>query len=134
MRFAREGASVAISDIGQDIATVPFGLSADQDLAETARLCEAEGARVLADRVDVRDLAQVQAFADRTLTEFGKIDALVANAGIFSFGRLSSRGGPSSPDARRQRQGRLARHPGGRPEHGRSVVTAGASSSARAPR
>src|SRR6478736_1848827 len=71
VRFAREGASVAISDIGQDIATVPFGLSADQDLAETARLCEAEGARVLADRVDVRDLAQVQAFADRTLTEFG---------------------------------------------------------------
>jgi SDR family mycofactocin-dependent oxidoreductase len=87
--FAREGADLAISDICAEIASVPYGLSSDSDLAETVQLCEAEGAKVISERVDVRDYDQVQRFADRTLSEFGKIDVLAANAGIFTFGTLT---------------------------------------------
>src|SRR5580765_7802056 len=72
--FAREGANVAICDICADIGTVPYDLGTESDLAETVRLCEAEGATVISDRVDVRDFNQVQAFADRALAQFGKID------------------------------------------------------------
>jgi SDR family mycofactocin-dependent oxidoreductase len=81
--FAREGADVAVSDICRDISTVPYELSADGDLAETVSLCESEGVKVLADHVDVRDFGQVEGFVGRVLGEFGKVDVLVANAGIF---------------------------------------------------
>ncbi len=47
--FAREGADLAVCDICEDVATVPYGLSRDDDLAETVRLCEAEGATVISD-------------------------------------------------------------------------------------
>ena len=87
--FAREGASLALSDICADIGSVPYGLGRDSDLAETVRLCEEAGARVLSARVDVRDYEQVSGFADRTLEAFGQIDVLVANAGIFTFGKLT---------------------------------------------
>jgi SDR family mycofactocin-dependent oxidoreductase len=89
VHFAREGADLAISDICSDVSTVPYGLSRSEDLAETRSLCEAEGAQVISERVDVRDYEQVAAFANRTLDEFGRIDVLVANAGIFTFGTLT---------------------------------------------
>ena len=81
--FADEGADVAICDICADVGTVPYELATESDLAETVRLCEAAGADVLADRVDVREFGQVQAFADRATERFAKVDVVVANAGIF---------------------------------------------------
>jgi NAD(P)-dependent dehydrogenase (short-subunit alcohol dehydrogenase family) len=83
VHFAREGAELAISDICHDIATVPYELSAENDLSETVKLCEAGGAKVISAVVDVRDYQQVERFANRALDEYGKIDILVANAGIF---------------------------------------------------
>src|SRR3954447_119321 len=74
--FAKEGADLAISDLCADVATVPYGLSRDSDLAETVRLCEAEGGKVIAEKVDVRDWDEVKAFADRALAELGKLDVL----------------------------------------------------------
>jgi len=89
VHFAREGANVAVCDICDDVSTVEYGLSRDDDLAETVRLCEAEGASVLSERVDVRDYEQVQAFADRVVQDFGKIDVAVANAGIFGASTIA---------------------------------------------
>jgi len=89
IHFAREGADLALSDLCADVATVPYGLSKEGDLAESVRLCEAEGANVISDRVDVRAYDQVEGFAKRALDEFGKVDALVANAGVFTFGALT---------------------------------------------
>lgn len=89
VHFAREGADVAISDICADVATVPYGLSSESDLAETVRLCEAEGARVVSAQVDVRNYDEVAGFAELAERELGRIDVLVANAGIFTFGALT---------------------------------------------
>src|SRR5882672_10654243 len=70
-RFAASGAKVAIWDH-------------DQPLAEkTAKEIGKEiGAEVTAFKVDVSDLAAVEATRDETLKTFGKIDILVNNAGI----------------------------------------------------
>jgi SDR family mycofactocin-dependent oxidoreductase len=87
--LAREGANIAICDIVEQIDTVPYGLSAPSDLEETKRLCEAEGAKVVAERADVRKYAEVKAFADKAIDEFGQIHILIPNAGIFTFGTLT---------------------------------------------
>ena len=87
--LAREGANIAICDIVEQIDTVPYGLSAPSDLDETKRLCEAEGATVVAERADVRKYAEVKAFADKAIDEFGQIHILIPNAGIFTFGTLT---------------------------------------------
>ena len=87
--FAREGANVAVCDVCEDVASVPYGLSGASDLEETARLCQAEGATVISERVDVRSFDQVKAFADRAIDELGQVHVLVPNAGIFSFGTLT---------------------------------------------
>lgn len=87
--FAREGASVAVSDICADIGTVHYGLGSEANLAETARLCEEEDVTVVSAPVDVRDFEAVDAFARDTVAELGKIDVLVSNAGIFTFSPLT---------------------------------------------
>ena len=82
--LAREGADIAVCDIDDGIASVPYELATAADLAETVRLVEALDRRCLGVRADVRDLAQMQAAAERTISELGHIDIVLANAGIAS--------------------------------------------------
>ncbi len=57
-----------------------------EDLAETVRLVEATGRKVLSREVDIRNLeAQQQVVADG-MEQFGRLDVVVANAGILSWG------------------------------------------------
>ncbi len=89
IRFAREGADVVAIDICGPVSdTITYPMPTSDDLAETARLVEAEGRKVLARAVDIRDLAaQKQVVAD-AVEQFGRLDILVANAGVLSWGRL----------------------------------------------
>ncbi|MUL77388.1 mycofactocin-coupled SDR family oxidoreductase [Mycolicibacterium sp. CBMA 226] len=89
VRFAREGADVVAIDICGPVSdTITYPMPTSEDLAETARLVEAEGRKVLAREVDIRDLAaQKQVVAD-AVEQFGRVDILVANAGVLSWGRL----------------------------------------------
>lgn len=80
--FAREGADVAALDICQQIDSVQYEMSTPDDLKETVRLVEALGRRVVPIEADVRDWDAVQAAVARTLEELGKIDVVIANAGI----------------------------------------------------
>jgi sorbitol-6-phosphate 2-dehydrogenase len=68
MRLAQEGCHIAVADLNGDKA------------AETAALITDR--RTLALKVDVTDEAQVEAMVNRTVQEFGRVDLLVANAGI----------------------------------------------------
>jgi NAD(P)-dependent dehydrogenase (short-subunit alcohol dehydrogenase family) len=52
------------------------------------RLIEAVGRRAVSGQVDVRSGEQQRAFVDRAVAELGKIDILVANAGIFASAAL----------------------------------------------
>jgi NAD(P)-dependent dehydrogenase (short-subunit alcohol dehydrogenase family) len=76
--FAKAGADVVVSARSSEQA--PSKLPGT--IEATAREVEAAGRRALAVATDVTDEAQVQALAERTLAEFGRVDILVNNAGI----------------------------------------------------
>ena len=78
VEFARAGADVVVSARSSEGA--PSKLPGT--IEETAREVEAAGRRAIAVPTDVTDEAQVQAMAQRTLDEFGRVDILVNNAGI----------------------------------------------------
>lgn len=83
LAFAREGAALGLIDVCRTMASTAYDGPNRSDLEETVRLCEAEGATALAEEVDVRDFAAVDAFAGRMTETYGKVDIVVANAGIF---------------------------------------------------
>ena len=93
--FAREGADVAICDIAAQLDTVPYPMGSRAELDETVKLVEDLDRRCVADVADVRDLDQLQEFAARTRAELGRIDFLLANAGIFSFGAVAEMDEPT---------------------------------------
>ncbi|KWX56562.1 mycofactocin-coupled SDR family oxidoreductase [Mycobacterium sp. NAZ190054] len=83
VRMAREGADVIAVDLAGPLPpSVPYDSATPQDLAETVRLVEATGRRILATAVDTRDLDGLRAAVDKGVAEFGRLDIIVANAGI----------------------------------------------------
>jgi len=85
LKCASEGADIVICDICQDISTVAYPLSSEADLNETAALVEAQRRKCVALTADVRDQAALDKVVAAGLEAFGKIDILIANAGIVDF-------------------------------------------------
>jgi SDR family mycofactocin-dependent oxidoreductase len=81
---AREGAEVIIVDIAEQMSTVPYPMARQDDLDETVKLIEAYDRRALAIKADVRSQQQLDQAVTRGIAEFGKIDILIANAGIWT--------------------------------------------------
>jgi 3-oxoacyl-[acyl-carrier protein] reductase len=54
-----------------------------EDAEEVARACERSGVGSLAVRADVSDVAQAAALVSEALARFGRLDVLVANAGVW---------------------------------------------------
>jgi NAD(P)-dependent dehydrogenase (short-subunit alcohol dehydrogenase family) len=73
LTFARAGADLALADI------LP------EDLAQASREIEGLGRRVLAERVDVSQSAEVGSFISRAAEAFGRIDVLVNNAAYIHY-------------------------------------------------
>jgi len=89
VRLAREGADVVVSDIcGPASDSIPYVAAGTDDLAETVRLIEAEGRKALSRVVDIRDDAAVRQLVADTVEQFGRLDIVIANAGVLSWGRL----------------------------------------------
>jgi SDR family mycofactocin-dependent oxidoreductase len=82
VKLAGEGADVIAVDICADFASTDYPGSTADDLAETGRLVESHGRRILVGRVDVRDGEAMRAVVAEGLREFGRLDIVVANAGI----------------------------------------------------
>lgn len=85
LAFAREGARLVLCDACRQYNTVPYALTQPEELASLASEIEQMGRPVLAEQVDVTDLAAMSALAERAQRELGPIDILVANAGLYSF-------------------------------------------------
>ena len=80
--FARQGADVAVLDRCENLGSIGYPLATVADLEETVRLVEKEGRRCVAVTADVRDAAQMQDAARAVAGELGRLDIVVANAGI----------------------------------------------------
>ncbi|MDE3206241.1 MAG: mycofactocin-coupled SDR family oxidoreductase [Acidobacteriota bacterium] len=87
VRLAAEGADIVGIDICRQLVKGYPG-STPEDLAETVALVEKQGGSMLALEADVRDFEEVRSSVTQGLERFGRLDAVVANAGIFSFGRM----------------------------------------------
>jgi short-subunit dehydrogenase len=75
------GRSLAV-ELGRGGASVGLLARRAETLSEIAREVEAAGGRALALPADVKDAGAVRAAADKLRERFGRVDVLVANAGI----------------------------------------------------
>jgi SDR family mycofactocin-dependent oxidoreductase len=82
IRLAADGADVIAVDLCEQIASVRYPLATADDLAATVKLVEDTGARIAARQGDVRDRASLSSALQAGLDEFGRLDIVVANAGI----------------------------------------------------
>ena len=87
IRLADEGADIIAVDICADVASVAYPMATADELAETAKLVEAAGARVVTFTVDVRDPEALTVPPPTARSELGKIDVAVANAGVCTIQR-----------------------------------------------
>lgn len=86
VRLAEEGADVILFDICADIEHNDYPMATTHDLEEATREVEKSGHRVVSAAVDVRDRAALEAALASAVAELGKLDVVVANAGICPLG------------------------------------------------
>jgi SDR family mycofactocin-dependent oxidoreductase len=82
VRLAQEGADIIAVDICQDIESNPYPMATPEDLKETQRLVEEQDRRIVALQADVRERSQLKQALDTGIAELGRLDIVVANAGI----------------------------------------------------
>jgi (+)-trans-carveol dehydrogenase len=88
VRLAQEGADIIAVDICKKIDTVDLiAASTPEDLAETADLVKGHNRRIYTAEVDVRDYDALKAAVDTGVGQLGKLDIIVANAGIGNGGQ-----------------------------------------------
>jgi SDR family mycofactocin-dependent oxidoreductase len=69
----------------EQVGSVGYPLATQADMDETVRLVEALDRRIVASKADVRDTAALKAAVDEGVTQLGRLDIVLANAGIASF-------------------------------------------------
>lgn len=85
VRLAQEGADIIAVDLLGTVGTVGYPLSTQEDMDETVRQVEALDRRIIASKADVRDSAALRAAVDEGVAQLGRLDIVLANAGIASF-------------------------------------------------
>ena len=83
VKLSSMGADIIAVDLCADIASVPYPLASADDLAQTVKLVQENGARIVAQPADVRDRDALKTALKAGVEELGgRLDIVVANAGI----------------------------------------------------
>jgi SDR family mycofactocin-dependent oxidoreductase len=85
VRLAAEGADIIAVDCPEKIPTIPYSLATQEELATTVAEVERLGRRIVAEEADVRDLAVLTRVVDRGVAQLGRLDIVLANAGVTSY-------------------------------------------------
>lgn len=85
VRLAEEGCRIIGMDLCRNVPTVPYPGATSADLKETARLIEGAGSECVLAEADVRELGALERVVADGVQAFGRLDIVVANAGIASF-------------------------------------------------
>lgn len=88
IRLAEEGADIIAIDVCASIPTVNYEGTTPDDLKATVHAVEGLGRRIESFQADTRDLEALQDAVDRGVEALGRLDVVVANAGICSYGLL----------------------------------------------
>jgi SDR family mycofactocin-dependent oxidoreductase len=86
VRLAQEGADIIAIDICRPVDNVVYPAATPADLAETVDLVKAQDRRIVTAEVDVRDYDALKAAVDSGVQQLGRLDIIVANAGIGNGG------------------------------------------------
>jgi SDR family mycofactocin-dependent oxidoreductase len=86
LRLAQEGADIIAVDIAGPVPSIQmYPPATEDDLAETVRQVEALDRRIVATKADVRDTAALKAAVDEGVAQLGRLDIVLANAGVFEI-------------------------------------------------
>ncbi|MFZ0230402.1 MAG: SDR family NAD(P)-dependent oxidoreductase, partial [Mycobacterium sp.] len=83
VRMAEEGADIIAVDLAGPLPdSVRYPSATADDLAETVEMVKAKGSRIMATAADTRDLEALRTAVDEGVEAYGRLDVIVANAGI----------------------------------------------------
>lgn len=91
VRLAADGADIIGVDICADIPSNGYPMASRDELDQTVKLVEGQGRKMIASVADVRDFRGLKAALDAAVDQFGRLDIVLANAGIatMAFGELT---------------------------------------------
>jgi SDR family mycofactocin-dependent oxidoreductase len=84
VRMAQEGADLILVDLAGPVETIDYPMPTPADLEETGSMVAAAGGRCITAVVDVRDVAGLEHAIRLAVARFGRLDVVVANAGVLN--------------------------------------------------
>ena len=86
--LAKAGANILLFDVASNIEGVNYPLSTDKDLSDAKSLIESHGVKCITYKGDVRDRNALSEAVIQSVSQFGSLDRVVANAGITQIGMM----------------------------------------------
>lgn len=83
--LADAGARVVVTDVRAQVEGLTYETATASELDETAELIRGTGGEAIPVHADVRAIAQLRAAVDEAMAAWGRLDTVVANAGIASW-------------------------------------------------
>ena len=84
--LAQEGADIIAVDLAGPVESIGmYPPATPEDLQQTVREVEALDRRIIATQADVRDSAALKAAVDDGVAQLGRLDIVLANAGVFEI-------------------------------------------------